>query len=48
VVKTIEMKKANKENGDTLLLIPPGIVTSWGLGIMVVDGSESILQSDLL
>jgi hypothetical protein len=46
VVKTIEMKKANK---NILLLIPPGIVTSWGLGSStVVYGTESILQSDLL
>jgi hypothetical protein len=42
-------EKANKENANTLLLIAPGIVTSWGLGSsMVVDESESILQSDLL
>jgi hypothetical protein len=49
VVKTIEMKKANKDNSDTLLLMPPGIVTSQGLGSStVVDGSECIIQSDLL
>jgi hypothetical protein len=49
VVKTIEMKKANKENADTLLLIPPRIVTSQGLGSStIVDGSEFILQFNLL